>query len=97
MFRFSVLCGKMTLLVLAFLAFRRAFLDGGSGALMSTSSSAVMVVGSRFRFLDKGNGEVDELMESSILCLTPHFLVSTSRFNQFLNPELLLWKFRLIT
>ena len=42
----------------AFLALRSAFLDGGSGALMSTSSSSI-VASCRLRFLDDGSGEAD--------------------------------------
>ena len=53
----------------AFLALRSAFFDGGSGALMSTSSSSI-VASCRLRFLDDGSGEADlELdVELGIFC-----------------------------
>lgn len=50
---FAVATSSLALVgtVLTFLALRRAFLEGGSGALILTSSSATLA--SRFRFLEK--------------------------------------------
>lgn len=91
MLTFPELCSKTSCLVWDFLAFRRAFLDGGSGALMSTSSS-VMVVGSRFRFLDDGNGEAEimpfeEMIEPVIVCLISltQFFAANSPLTNFLT------------
>lgn len=55
---------------LVFLAFRRAFLEGGTGALMSTESSA-RVLGGRFRFFEDdegklGSGELVDRVEFDI-------------------------------
>lgn len=74
--------------VFAFLALRRAFLEGGSGALMLTSSSATL--GSRFRFLERVN-EVEEFNppfeapESDIFELRIPFAAKCGFFSEIIN------------
>lgn len=69
--------------VLAFLALRRAFLEGGSGALMLTSSSATSE--SRFRFLEKVTRVEEsnpsfEAPESDIFDVQTSFAVASVAF-----------------